>query len=369
MHDQKSISREELYNLVWSMPVTMIAKEFGISDVAIGKICKKLSVPKPGLGYWAKKHNGHKVRRKPLPKMNPGDSTTYTIHKKAPIIIETESETIQQYRRFEQQPKNRVVVKSTLRSSHPLVQQSYSHLNSARPDQYDKLSVGRHCLDIAIGKPSIHRGLLVMDALLKALEKRSYKVSLNDSHKETTSVIVNREQIRFGLFETSTKVMKPKDNKEKRDYFYTPWYYVTTGKLSLRIHEYFCDEKSLSDGKSRQIEDHLNEFILMLIKASEAKRIHRRMVEEERRVDREKALKREKAQRKAQKEAEMVQQLFNNALTWNKCVLAREYITAVRANARNNPGQEVDTWATWASTEVLRIENALLNIEYGQSPS
>ena len=49
------ISREELYQLVWSKPVAKIAKEFGISDVAIAKICKKLNIPKPGLGYQAKK--------------------------------------------------------------------------------------------------------------------------------------------------------------------------------------------------------------------------------------------------------------------------------------------------------------------------
>lgn len=32
-----------------------VAKEYGVSDVALGKICKKLHVPLPGRGYWAKK--------------------------------------------------------------------------------------------------------------------------------------------------------------------------------------------------------------------------------------------------------------------------------------------------------------------------
>jgi hypothetical protein len=55
------ITRQELYNLVWSNPVVKVAKDFGISDVAVGKICKKLNIPKPGLGYWAKKQAGEGV--------------------------------------------------------------------------------------------------------------------------------------------------------------------------------------------------------------------------------------------------------------------------------------------------------------------
>ena len=356
MAEEITISREELYKLVWSKPVVEIAKDFGISDVAIGKICKKLNIPKPGLGYWAKKQAGKRVRQTPLPKLNPGNLASYTIRKKAPMIIETESETIRQHRKFEDQSKNRIVVKSTLRSPHPLVQQSQSHLNSARPDQYDKLSVGRDCLDIAVGKESIHRALLIMDVLLKALEKRGYNISLSDSHKETTSVNIHGEQIRFGLFETSRKVMKSKENKEIRDHFFTPWYYVTTGILSLRIHEYFCDEKSLSDGKSQRLESSLNNFVLMLVKTAERKKIRHQELVEERRVSQEKAQRKEEVRHKEQKEVEMVQQLFDNAVSWNKCKLDRGYIAAVR---ENSDGDEVDSWINWASEKVDQVESSL----------
>jgi len=35
MAGEITISRQELYDLVWSKPVVKIAKEFGISDVAV----------------------------------------------------------------------------------------------------------------------------------------------------------------------------------------------------------------------------------------------------------------------------------------------------------------------------------------------
>jgi hypothetical protein len=46
------LTREELYERVWSKPTTKVAKELAISDVALAKICNKLNVPKPPLGYW-----------------------------------------------------------------------------------------------------------------------------------------------------------------------------------------------------------------------------------------------------------------------------------------------------------------------------
>jgi hypothetical protein len=47
-------NREELYEKVWSEPVTKVAKGYGVSDVALAKACRKLKVPVPGRGYWAK---------------------------------------------------------------------------------------------------------------------------------------------------------------------------------------------------------------------------------------------------------------------------------------------------------------------------
>lgn len=48
------VSREELYEQVWTTPTRHLAAKYGISDVAIRKICKKLFVPKPPPGYWAR---------------------------------------------------------------------------------------------------------------------------------------------------------------------------------------------------------------------------------------------------------------------------------------------------------------------------
>jgi hypothetical protein len=61
------VTRAELYELVWSKPMTHVAKYFGMSDVAVRKHCVEHGIPTPPLGYWAKPAHGKTVSRPPLP--------------------------------------------------------------------------------------------------------------------------------------------------------------------------------------------------------------------------------------------------------------------------------------------------------------
>ena len=36
-----TLSREDLYELAWSKPITSLAQDFGISDVALAKRCRR----------------------------------------------------------------------------------------------------------------------------------------------------------------------------------------------------------------------------------------------------------------------------------------------------------------------------------------
>jgi hypothetical protein len=58
-------NREVIYQRIWSEPIQRVAKSYNISDVALGKICTKLRIPRPGRGYWAKKTAGKPLPRQP----------------------------------------------------------------------------------------------------------------------------------------------------------------------------------------------------------------------------------------------------------------------------------------------------------------
>ena len=53
---QKTVryTRTQLFELVWTTPLLTLAREIGISDVALAKACRKVGIPLPGRGHWAK---------------------------------------------------------------------------------------------------------------------------------------------------------------------------------------------------------------------------------------------------------------------------------------------------------------------------
>jgi hypothetical protein len=67
------ISREELYELVWSMPMTKVAEKFAVSGSYMARVCSVLGVPRPERGYWAKLEVGKAPLRPALTEALPGD--------------------------------------------------------------------------------------------------------------------------------------------------------------------------------------------------------------------------------------------------------------------------------------------------------
>lgn len=57
--------REKIYNEIWSEAIQTVAKRYNLSDVGLAKVCRKLKIPRPGRGYWAKKAAGKVVPKQP----------------------------------------------------------------------------------------------------------------------------------------------------------------------------------------------------------------------------------------------------------------------------------------------------------------
>jgi hypothetical protein len=70
MENRIIIKRKELYNKVWQIAMTKLAKEYGLSGNGLKKICIKLNVPFPPIGYWQKLAAGHKMQQPHLPNIN-----------------------------------------------------------------------------------------------------------------------------------------------------------------------------------------------------------------------------------------------------------------------------------------------------------
>ena len=70
-----TFQRDQLYDEIWSVPILQLAKQYGLSDVGLAKICTKMKIPRPPRGYWAKRSYGQPPT-KPILRPAPADIPT-----------------------------------------------------------------------------------------------------------------------------------------------------------------------------------------------------------------------------------------------------------------------------------------------------
>lgn len=354
MREPVQISRIDLYEMIWEKPVTKIALELGISDVAVGKICKKLNIPKPGLGYWAKLRHGKKVRQTPLPDIVEGDPETYTIKGSMDANLNLSTSLIEKQKGYEANPSNKITVNNVLRNPHPLIHQTLHRKkvrDSASLHEWENLPPG---VNISVSDDSYSRALRIMDALIKGLEKRGHVVRATRGYGGYTAVTIEGEELKFDIFEFSRKIQNPKHSEYSNS---SQTILEPTGRLSLRIQDFYWGRKTVSDGKVKQLEDRLNKFVLILVEASEVLKIHRKERaerEHERQLQAEKE--REEAQRR-RLEQEQIDQLYKYSEAWRRHLSAKEYVSAIK---KINSRLSID-WIHWVEDHLEKVESRLLN--------
>jgi len=130
------LTRQQLYDLVWSKPMIHLAKEFQLSDVALAKWCRKMDSPLPGVGYWRRIETGKKAKKEKLPSPERTDELHLTITQHAPDeeVATPPPREVPEYERFENQPENRITVSEELLRPHPLVAQARKSLRGGQVD-------------------------------------------------------------------------------------------------------------------------------------------------------------------------------------------------------------------------------------------
>jgi hypothetical protein len=355
------LTREELYKRVWGTPATKLAKEFGMSDVALGKICKKLNIPKPYPGYWQQLAAGRRVHKEPLPPIKQGVPAVTYIYPHAPAapFQPEDPEVIAQIER-EGQPANSITVAETLHGAHPLVRYTRQVLEKDKPDDYGMLSWSwnQRCMNVRVSKMALHRALRIMDALLKALEARGYSAEVSKDGPVATHILIGAEKVKVRLSEKanrSERELSVDEKKKPPHAISNRWIYSPSGKLTLEIDEY-CDgfQKKWTDKAQNPLEEQLNEVLAGLILAGEALRLRRIKHEEEQRRQREQ-------ERRRMEDQERRHYLDQHREAWSQSQRLREFLRACEASLVERKGElEPDSaeakWLRWAHRYADRID-------------
>jgi hypothetical protein len=169
-----SITREDLYDQVWSQPLNKIALRFGVTSGDISKACAALNVPKPEQGHWTKVDLG---KAAPVPLLPADDSLktlTWTFTPRATSAAPRKPRVKSTFPR--KRPKDRVFEDG----EHPLLNGARRFITLARrytdagyykPDK--KLLV-----DIVVSKSGLDKALIMANSLFMALEAKSYPVEI-----------------------------------------------------------------------------------------------------------------------------------------------------------------------------------------------
>lgn len=348
--DEYIIYRQELYDLVWSKPITKIAADYGISDSMVIKICKKLGVLRPGLGHWAKVAAGQKVRQLPLGKLPKGCQEKYHLSSFESHVTRNTAEPDKTSKpphpliESELSSEFKITVPDNLETPHHLVARNVQSFANAKVT--DKLTLkprSKSHFDLHVTEATRERALRIMDALLNAFEKRGWVFKISSEPSIAMTVTVLDEAIRFHIEEKIhhvDHVLTEKEIKAKKagKWIWPPRYdLVASGNLTLQIHAGYglIHRHSWSDGKVQRVENCLSKFCIALIELAEAIKIDRARREEDKRQREIERLKRQEL--KIAREAELAarEKLETDFSKWNKANLLRQFIDSVEVSLKN----------------------------------
>jgi len=351
------IIRDDLYEKVWTKPMVEIAKEYEVSDKAIAKICDKLNVPVPGVGYWQKLEAGEKLERKRLPDMPPTHPTEHTIRKNEPSYEFEISEEVNALIEKEKNPASKIIVQDKRGSTHILIRRTEQSLEKSY--RYSGMLCSQQAEDILkISVSPIEKGRVfrILNTLISELEGRGYLVYIDKSFLCVRIFGVN---LKFSLNEKMKQVRLKTESPYSRQYDLVP-----SGILALSIEDFYSDYpllRNFLDIKSVKLENRLNEFIIALLIASQAYIAQEKHWEEKRKVYQEEERKRNAIIQEIENEKKKLQELKKNIKKFRSSNLIREYIARYKMKLLDetlapDKKQEIIEYIEWAQKQADRLD-------------
>ncbi|MFZ1279581.1 MAG: hypothetical protein WAR59_02005 [Ignavibacteriaceae bacterium] len=351
------IIRDDLYEKVWTKPMVEIAKEYEVSDKAIAKICDKLNVPVPGVGYWQKLEAGEKLERKRLPDIPPTHPTEHTIRKNEPSYEFEISEEVNALIEKEKNPASKIIVQDKRGSTHILIRRTEQSLEKSY--RYSGMLCSQQAEDILkISVSPIEKGRVfrILNTLISELEGRGYLVYIDKSFLCVRIFGVN---LKFSLNEKMKQVRLKTESPYSRQYDLVP-----SGILALSIEDFYSDYpllRNFLDIKSVKLENRLNEFIIALLIASQAYIAQEKHWEEKRKVYQEEERKRNAIIQEIENEKKKLQELKKNIKKFRSSNLIREYIARYKMKLLDetlapDKKQEIIEYIEWAQKQADRLD-------------
>lgn len=348
---RKFINREQLYIEVWKTPMTKVAPKYNLTAYELKKLCNSLWIPLPKAGHWSKIKHGKNISTPILPSLfNP--LCPYECCSIENMIKKQDSHL----------PK-KIKIKKTLQNPHPLITKTKITLKSMPIDDYGMKRIIRNGINLRTSKVNETRALRIMDSIFKCFEKNGAKILYPYENNMHTYIEIENEKIEIFIEEKSKYIGMIK--KKYGSYSREVRGYKPTGILTIGVGPYCCYgsglPKTFSDGKTKKLEDQINDFIKSVYDHAEYKKqqtIKRKIEEELQEIARKEKIYRQQCE---ELEKQMSDQLIKDVTNFHKCQQLQVYIEEVysRAKIKYPDGkfpQELFDWIKWANNHIIALD-------------
>ncbi len=376
-------TREEFYELVWSKPMTHLAKEFAISDVALHKICRKHRIPNPPLGWWAKKAAGKKVKQTPLPEAKPGTADRITI---AGADLGRESSALATARE-----QARILASEgsddQAAPPHQLVDRTISKLRKEKPSDIGLVAVsGAGLIKCEIAPQSVDRLAVILPRIIRAAALQGFQLIAGEGAAHFKSEV---EAVGFSISElvrrekhvlTDSERAKEEAWQRKRDLAarrnawdtvfidrprFAEWDYHPTGQLSFEFEQVYvfgggtAPRRSFRDAKIQRLENMASEIGVGLAVLAAAKTEQRLKREAEERRREEERRRRELVERAKHIEDRRIAGLGAILAELDELDRLRRLIAMLTTEVAAEPTPRVLAFLSWARDHLAKREARL----------
>lgn len=336
-----TFERESLYREVWAEPVRSVAKRYGLSDVGLRKICGKLGMPLPPLGYWAKLAVGKQPRVTPLPTKHAGP----TAHVRQLRFDDRSEERAARVAALLAAHTASGRVAPILRGAtdfHPIVVRTGNRLRAQRGGLPGALQThGHDVFDLNLWPPQKDRALQVLDAVVTAAIASGARLQKGSRDGRQVSLDFDGDAVELEIEEVVSRTRREptpaEAARQARDFWFKPdlWHSAPTGKLKLVLvlQDGRAPLVSVQDGAT-PLEKRLDDVLPRLVRKLAERRVEQQFRDEENARWHEAYARRRAQEARRSTELERLEKTEQFAEQWHRATRLRAYVAALETAAR-----------------------------------
>ncbi|MDX2141840.1 MAG: hypothetical protein SFV19_00670 [Rhodospirillaceae bacterium] len=353
-----TVSREALYDQVWTTPVDRLAESYGISGRGLGKICARLNIPVPPRGYWARKAAGQKVVKYKLPARSVGiPEETQIAPTPPPTEPEKLSPDMQTVFDEHKASERQIPLAKTLSNPHPFVAR-WLEVNRKEIADHRNRDWGWKTERID-GTPLQKRRLLILSALFKEIERVGHHMKKENDYQHSFYAEIQGQKVTFEVSERIRQVRRELTPEERasgwRDQKWRQEQ-VPTGRLRFRLLDTFWLKGLKTDwieDDQTPLESTLPEMVAALVTAGAMLAEHEKKRREEERLRQIEEHKRYKKEQERKRQAARWCHVLDMTKRWKQAAEASAFLDQLELKARNETGgqnlpEALSEWLSWA---------------------